>query len=1704
MVELASILLPAPLRFNFTELQWSDVPIEPNFFAVNVSSTAIPSPFGQPRTFFGLDAVPVTNTRKRTTDAVHEPVYHMPAVRKRLADAAARKRKIDPTDGVNKVLIINAYTTDHAPGSAKWTLAGGAATASDERTRQVDTFNVLVKAMFNQMSYNNIEFAFTGTAFVALPNDDDYYFWRQADIDAAQAAYDSSMTAANKNALDNAIAWQAITQRAGDLFYDAVTAAKAAGVAVDTFDGIYVNVMAPFLRCAAHGTGSAAVEDRPSAKAVSVKSDTYFWHCSIRAHWARRVHEIAHSFFSGDLYGSAGVISSGSAFDIMGSHNSQQRGTGYNLVDKVGWYAPENVKKLTVANYPLDQTYRIRAHGASQDSTSNDIYHVVKIEVHENLAYYIEVRQAPRSDAAPLRTTSDSPDVLKPATTFVAGNASHQVYDTYIDNNNALVEHRSGVLVTKVDMATAEDLNQADRFITVLGPERLLRVGEAVDDPANNLRVEVQALETATTGAAAFPARYRVRVRWTSAVADPSGLFNLRIRQWDSNYQTNDIWFDSPSNGYDSYSSGIEAPTGNALGNGDKPRVGKDNRYHAHVWNDGLVDATNLQITYYLVSPPGVGDNGKWIPLWTRYLTGIAAGNHSRATPVATDAPLWRPVAGEHTCAKVAISKIEGETTIADNEAQENIFTFDSGGGSPHEAILFETMFRNPQNLTALIHARAENVPRGWEVTFEHSWVVLPPLGERSVRVTILNDVGRSEAPYVAGPITTHPTASTIGSCCERQFGGSLVANIATWKCTDDPAGTQFSQCVARGGLYHRHKKCSDVPCGRSIYTDGIACCTPNGCLSVPSTDRCAAVGGSPLPLGSTCAADGNRLCSGACCFTNQQSVKLGSTSILTDPVLTCSDLDRGTCKSLGGHLSIDRSCKDPNFQCVPDEVKLVLGGVVRSWERPHSVIYNRESAEHYASIGGVLMAVRAKTRGFCTYVPPTPNSPNAHYCIFDPSVRPIANVRVQVTMGQCAPRFLVTDSRGCIDLDVAAIGGDEPWDLSACWSSNSKTLLVEGEIVDQKLVATGDCPPVLLSCTSFSSPTFVGVRVRCPDRIDVGSERCEFDKAAKRCTRATCPLTGSPCVRAQALNGATICRCQEPVERCFWDAERKECSRPDCPNDPTLACLLDPASPATQPRCLCGKPEVRRCEFDAQRGRCSRPDCHLDPTRRCVMSGVDNTGKPLCLCEQSSGTGAEQCEWDECKKSCRTPFCPSNRKLPCVPFRHDNGTMYCAGCKSLVNPLTSANVAGFAPITRHAVVEIGSPTCVQTGGGDGAVNVLLTAAAPLVDDDGMIRILLDLLANVRRFSPWWMDVSVALRTEAQPRLSAEAQLKLHIFAFEHWWFKVAGHSASPAIPTASWWPMGSLEPAESFVLWWRRASGQNSAPPTERRLQVQLGRGDRCDTDTKEALAIDPGALEPSRPKIADPKDENAPQSSTTCCQLPTGKVVCIDDERKLSFVLVLPVDHPGVMVCDSGGQVRQTPLRVELTLQDDEKAGAVIPRLPDEALTPTPRPTIATPGPTTQVDLDNILPDYLRACFVVDPRRTTTLQEGVETKITETKRTETERTADTADTNSPAPVSATEARFGGLNLSDTLEALLVAALAICALCCVILFVMVLICANQRRHLKKQHQHDVEEARRMTELATLPRTSSQTSGRRRRTSSRQNQPAQVIADGSN
>ena len=82
------------------------------------------------------------------------------------------------------ILVIFCSPSDRAP-------TDGGLTAAQERQRQIDTFESLVNPAFRQMSYNTTDFAFDYTEWLELPDSDDDYFWRPADITAAQDVIDN-------------------------------------------------------------------------------------------------------------------------------------------------------------------------------------------------------------------------------------------------------------------------------------------------------------------------------------------------------------------------------------------------------------------------------------------------------------------------------------------------------------------------------------------------------------------------------------------------------------------------------------------------------------------------------------------------------------------------------------------------------------------------------------------------------------------------------------------------------------------------------------------------------------------------------------------------------------------------------------------------------------------------------------------------------------------------------------------------------------------------------------------------------------------------------------------------------------------------------------------------------------------------------------------------------------------------------------------------------------------------------------------------------------------------------------------------------------------------------------------------------------------------------------------------------------------------
>jgi hypothetical protein len=141
--------------------------------------------------------------------------------------------------------------------------------------------------------------------------------------------------------------------------------------------------------------------------------------------------------------------------------------------------------------------------------------------------------------------------------------------------------------------------------------------------------------------------------------------------------------------------------------------------------------ATNVKLTHYAVSPPGVGDNGNWAPISVQTVGNIAAGGFADVLSN------WVPVVGKHTCLRAFASAQFGEVSGQNNSAQENVADFISAGNSPCDPVLVRTAIRNPVDERRPVFVALHGVPRGWSAQIPHAWVWLDGLGEREIDVAI-------------------------------------------------------------------------------------------------------------------------------------------------------------------------------------------------------------------------------------------------------------------------------------------------------------------------------------------------------------------------------------------------------------------------------------------------------------------------------------------------------------------------------------------------------------------------------------------------------------------------------------------------------------------------------------------------------------------------------------------------------------------------------------------------------------------------------------------------------------------------------------------------------------------------------------------------------------------------------------------------------
>jgi hypothetical protein len=158
-------------------------------------------------------------------------------------------------------------------------------------------------------------------------------------------------------------------------------------------------------------------------------------------------------------------------------------------------------------------------------------------------------------------------------------------------------------------------------------------------------------------------------------------------------WESTDIWIDSPLNGYGTYRYGHWNDIDGQLvpkGNGDDPAIGLTNRVYARVRNGGHAPATNVEVTWEVTDPTGVGINGPngWLPIGSvdkqdfPGLATIAAGSYVDVyvdwTPDLSISPeeMAAGLLALHTCIRAKLNQVPDETVFGNQDGvgeQENI-----------------------------------------------------------------------------------------------------------------------------------------------------------------------------------------------------------------------------------------------------------------------------------------------------------------------------------------------------------------------------------------------------------------------------------------------------------------------------------------------------------------------------------------------------------------------------------------------------------------------------------------------------------------------------------------------------------------------------------------------------------------------------------------------------------------------------------------------------------------------------------------------------------------------------------------------------------------------------------------------------------------------------------------------------------------------
>jgi|GEM_PF-5219978 len=492
---------------------------------------------------------------------------------------------------------------------------------------------------------------------------------------------------------------------------------------------------------------------------IPLNSPMYILVVDEQASWGRCAHEVGHCLIcaptvspgstvddepqqSEDLYSDPVYCpdSSAACFDLMGSHEDKPLFSGY-FMDKLGYYS-NSIQTIQWDVDQYDDTFYVAAHGLDENTGFNGpVYHLLKICVSDGLSYYVEVRQ--RS---------------------MGSTSTQQVFDKCIPVSPIIGlpsdEEMGGVVVTQVLTDTDMDTNQAMRFINLLDYEcnypgavttipeypqsALLKEGAQALDLARGLQIDVVGPVNSR------PLIYQVRVRWDKDMVqegasaprggDPYAKYNLFIRQGEKpgqpSWESPDIWVErEPLGNNHVWDYGWDAVNNKPNYSGDRPKKGMSHRVWARVYCEGSQTAKNVDVGFYVVTPPYVGFDGDWSSE-----LGHATGNISPGKSTDFYAPMdWIPEVDDLTCILVCVEAQDSETDYSDNEAKEIVFDLEcdvtetSGNTKP---IKKTVMVKNPFTTTETIYFTVEKAP-GFKVDLSKYSITLGPKKMSNLTLTI-------------------------------------------------------------------------------------------------------------------------------------------------------------------------------------------------------------------------------------------------------------------------------------------------------------------------------------------------------------------------------------------------------------------------------------------------------------------------------------------------------------------------------------------------------------------------------------------------------------------------------------------------------------------------------------------------------------------------------------------------------------------------------------------------------------------------------------------------------------------------------------------------------------------------------------------------------------------------------------------------------